>query len=346
MWPGQQQPGGEQNPQQPNPYQQPGYQQPNPYQQPGYQQPGPDQNPYQQPGGWGAPTVPGQPQGPQGGGGKSKKTTTIIAIAAAVVVIAGSVVTGAVLMSDDDGEKDKADDKQSNEPQGGDGGKKPSGGDGGKGGEDPSPEPSESKDPKEPTIKGWQAVTNPKHYSTFDVPGDWKVATSGTYVGWGEKKPKNGGFPTAQVTMSAPAFNKEDWCGENSSMAAVGTKGAQGAKNTKEATEPQADSFAYFAYGEEKDTIKRAKAKPFKNKHGIKGHIAVAKAVGVKKKDKCDTDGQVVAVSWLNANDDLATFLMVANTGVKGAVSNDTIMKIISTLRSSGTPGEDDNPRG
>lgn len=55
MWPGQQPPGGEQNPQDQNPYQQPGYQQPNPYQQPGYQETGyPQPNPYGQ--------QPGQPQ--------------------------------------------------------------------------------------------------------------------------------------------------------------------------------------------------------------------------------------------------------------------------------------------
>ncbi|MFD4375533.1 hypothetical protein [Streptomyces sp. NPDC058486] len=78
MWPGQQPPGGEQNPQDPNqnpnpsqnPYQQPGYQQPNPYQQPiqpGYpQQGGYPQAPGQpQQGGW--PQQPGQPgQPPQG----------------------------------------------------------------------------------------------------------------------------------------------------------------------------------------------------------------------------------------------------------------------------------------
>ncbi|GHA84774.1 hypothetical protein ACIQRS_20030 [Streptomyces termitum] len=64
MWPGQQPPGGEQNPQDQNqnPYQQPGYQQPNPYQQP--TQPAfPQQSGYPPP-----PGQPGQPgQPPQGG---------------------------------------------------------------------------------------------------------------------------------------------------------------------------------------------------------------------------------------------------------------------------------------
>lgn len=91
MWPGQQPPGGEQNPQDQNPYQQPGYQQqPNPYQQPGYQQ---QPNPYQQqpgqqpPGQWGAPTVPlGAPQPPSGNGGGNKTKITAIVATAAVVV--------------------------------------------------------------------------------------------------------------------------------------------------------------------------------------------------------------------------------------------------------------------
>src|SRR5690242_1056872 len=110
MWPGQQPPGGEQNPQDQNqnPYQQPGYQQPNPYQQPGYQQQGqqPNQQPGQQPGygypqqggqgGYGQPNpyqqptvpqyaVPGPPGDPQPG--NDKKKTTVIAIVAATAVV-------------------------------------------------------------------------------------------------------------------------------------------------------------------------------------------------------------------------------------------------------------------
>lgn len=337
MWPGQQQPGGEQNPQQPNPYQQPGYQQPNPYQQqPGFgQQPGGDPNAYQQPPGqWGAPTYPGGPQGPQGpqgGNGKSKKTA-IIAIAAALVVVAGSVVTGAVLLQDDDeGDKnDKASEKQES------GGDEKSTGGGASGGE------KKKKDPTDPTIDGWQTATNSKYYASFDVPADWKVESSKSY-GWGEKDDELG---LPEVSLTGPAIYKQGWCSEESTMAVTGIKGAQGAKDTKEATEPQADSFAYFAFGEQKNAVERAKAKPFKNKHGIKGHIATSKAVDVKKKEKCDTDGQVVAVSWINANDDLATFVAVAPTGEKDAVSHKTLLKIASTIRTTGDPDEDSGPRG
>ncbi|MGW0118614.1 hypothetical protein [Streptomyces sp. NPDC003327] len=67
MWPGQQPPGGEQNPQDQsqNPYQQPGYpQQPNPYQQPTAQQPGYPQQPPTQPGYPQQPAQPGYPQQP------------------------------------------------------------------------------------------------------------------------------------------------------------------------------------------------------------------------------------------------------------------------------------------
>ncbi|NED69921.1 hypothetical protein G3I15_54285, partial [Streptomyces sp. SID10244] len=92
MWPGQQPPGGEQNPQDNNPYQQPGYQQPNPYQQPGYQQP----NPYaQQQPQWNAPTVPGGPNAPKGGDGNRTKLVAIVA-ATAVVIAAG--VTGFLVL--------------------------------------------------------------------------------------------------------------------------------------------------------------------------------------------------------------------------------------------------------
>ena len=49
------------------------------------------------------------------------------------------------------------------------------------------------------------------------------------------------------VAMSAPAFYKDDWCKE-SSRAGVGTKGAQGSKNTKEAAEIAAENFAIAGY--------------------------------------------------------------------------------------------------
>ncbi len=109
MWPGQQPPGGEQNPQANNPYQQPGYQQPNPYQQPGYQQPGAYG---QQPPQWGTPAPAGAPQPPQGGGGGNR--TKLVAIIAATAVVVAAGVTGFLVLGGD--KDDTADGKNDKKP--------------------------------------------------------------------------------------------------------------------------------------------------------------------------------------------------------------------------------------
>ncbi|GAA2445478.1 hypothetical protein [Streptomyces macrosporus] len=336
MWPGQQQPGGEQNPQQPNPYRTPGYQAPNPYQTPGYQAPNPYQQP--QPGGqWGHPGVPGAPQPPQGdgGGGKSGKTAAI-AIVAAVAVIAAAVVTGVFVFKDDD---------KTNTAKG-DGTASPTA--------EPSPEQSTSEedsgsredDPSnprdgldaekpDPVIPGWQVVTNAKHHNAFDVPPDWKVQSETVIIGYGQKD-KDDPFSGPQVAFSGPALYKEGWCKDGSSeytRAMVGSKGGQGSRNTAEAAKIAAENFVYFAYGEQKETVKSTKAETFSNKHGIKGHIATATATGVEKKNKCESDGKVVAVSWIDGSNDLRIWLIVTDAGVKDEVPRSTIDKMTSTLR-------------
>lgn len=356
MWPGQQPPGGEQNPQQPNPYQQPDSQQPNPYQQPGSQQPNPYQqpgygqqqhgqghNPYQQPGygtqpgygqqqgqQWGQPSMPGGPAGPPGGGKKPR--TALVAVISALAVIAAAVITTVLVVNDDEGKKTAGPDTEQSpggtpSPSGSEE-KKPGGG-------------TASKDPSEPLVPGWQTVINPKHHSAFDVPEkDWNLASQGTITGFEDKKGK------PLVAMSAPAFYKEKWC-QDSNRAAVGTKGAQGSRNTEEAAEIAASNFVLAGYDQEqKGTLKESGAKPFKNEQGIKGHIATASVTGAPKEDKCSADGKVVAVSWLNVDDDLSIWVFLTDAGVKDEVPAATIKKMAASLRSYGEPGNDDNPRG
>ncbi|GAB3958226.1 hypothetical protein [Streptomyces sparsus] len=364
MWPGQQQPGGEQNPQQPNPYQQPGYQQPNPYQQPGqqgYGQPQPGQPPQGQPGygqpgygqpGYGPPAY-GQPNpyqqpegqwGPAGGpggpvppGDKKSKRNLVIAITASLAVIAAASVAGFLFL----GNGDEADGKT---PVGG---AEPSASqkqekteeddpDDGRDADPDSPRGSGEEQTPDPVVAGWQVVVNPKHHSAFDVPKDWSLKSTDTIVGWGEKEDEDTLFPAPQVAMSAPAYFKEGWCTKNSSRAVVGTKGAQGSTDTDVAAVNAADSFAFYAYGEEKEKLRSGKAKPFSNKHGIKGHTATATMTGVEKEGKCDADGKVVTVSWLDASRELRLWVMVTDAGVSDEVPAATIKKMTDSLRPYG----------
>ncbi|MET4645333.1 hypothetical protein ABID95_005090 [Streptomyces atratus] len=369
MWPGQQPPGGEQNPQDQsqNPYQQPGYQQPNPYQQPGYQQQGqPGQQPgypqqgqqpgqpgYPQPGQPGYPqqgqqpgypqpnpyqqptvpqyAVPGPPGAPQPGDNK-KKSTTVVAIVAATAVVVAAVVTGVVVMNknDDKGGTDVADDGKSSS----------------------SPKPSDDASSSEanprgtdgdakPLIAGWKVVTNPKWGTQFDVPGDWEVAAPGIFSFFEDDK-KGDGSPA--VGFSAPAYYKSKWCvddadkdgtKEDMSLAGVGTKGAQGAKSTDEAATNEAANWVWAAYAQHmpKGTIKIGKPKPYTTKSGVTGSVVTATAPGVTKKKKCDSDGKSIAFSFKNKNGEYSSWILYAGADVEGELPDTTIQKILSTLR-------------
>ncbi|CAL9596195.1 hypothetical protein SUDANB106_05349 [Streptomyces sp. enrichment culture] len=341
MWPGQQPPGGEQNPQnqQPNPYQTPGYQTPNPYQTPGYQAPNPYQGPgYQgQPGGqWGQPGAPGAPQPPQGGGRSGKGgRNAAIAIVAAVAVIAAAVVTGVLVLADDDKGEKAAGPGSSASPSPEPSTAEPSE-DAGTERDDPTnPRDGLTPEKPDPVVSGWKVVTNAKHHNAFDVPADWKVGTETTIIGYGQKD-EDDPFSGPQVAFSAPAFYKESWCKVGNSKytrAIVGSKGGQGSRNTAEGAEIAAENFVYFAYGEQKDTVKLTKAKKFSNEHGITGHIASATATGVEKENKCDSDGKVVTVSWIDGSNDLRIWVLVTDAGVDDEVSRATIDKMTGSLR-------------
>ncbi|QGV81771.1 hypothetical protein [Streptomyces ficellus] len=349
MWPGQQPPGGEQNPQDQNPYQQPGYQQPNPYQQPATppppsappQQPGhapqPGQQPtYQQPNPYQQPTVqqqyamPGPPVPPQGGDDKRK--TTIVAIVAATAVVVAAGVTGFLVLGKDDEKKTVgADPKPSQSAS--------------KSSEAPPPAPTDN--PRDggtaakPTVPGWKVVYNPKRSAQFDVPADWEVLGSGTSVGFEDQVKKDG---SAVAVMSAPAEYKSTWCTddankdgrkEETGLAMVGTKGAQGAKDTAQAAYDTAGQWAWAGYAqtEPKGTVKVTKAKPFTTTSGLTGHVATATALNTKKEGKCDTDGKSTVFSFKNDKGDFVSWVLYANAGVPDEVPDATIQKILATVR-------------
>ncbi|MGW0312324.1 hypothetical protein [Streptomyces flavidovirens] len=334
MWPGQQPPGGEQNPQDAhqNPYQQPGHQQPGypqaGHQQPGYQQPGQQQpgyqqpNPYQQPAApqYAPPMPPGGPRPPDG----NRKKTTVVAIVAATAVVAAAVIAGvAVLGKDDDkgGGTTRADDqKTSSSPT--------------STAEEPTAPPSPAENPRggsveesEPTIPGWKVVTNPKHGTRFDVPLDWEVKSPGLSISFTDDKDK------PLIGMSAPAYFKPDWC-DNGVLGAAGTRGANGAGKAGPEAENVAAGWVFAGFDqEETGTFKISKATPFTATSGLKGSVSVATVTGVKKKEKCDTDGKSIAFAFKNANGDFAVWSLFTSKGVKDELPDATIKRILGTVR-------------
>lgn len=350
MWPGQQPPGGEQNPQQgnpsqggpqqSNPYQQPGYQQPNPYQQPGFQQPGYQQpNPYAQQPQWGPATAAGGPQ-PQGGGGGGGDRTKLVAIVAASAVVVAAAVTGFLVLGGDKDEEAKggkgkdvktypsASKSASDKPT-----DSPAGGDNPRGGEE-----------IQPTVKGWKVVVNPKWGTAFDVPADWEVDDPGVSIGFEDPdtlKPI--------ITMSAPAHYKSKWCATDddkdgksdyTALAAVGTKGANGAKSTDEIA---VNTPAWWVYGgytmpDKKSITFDKKATPYTTKSGVKGSIGWAESTNTPQKGKCASDGKAVTFGFKNSTGDYVSWNWYGAKGVKDEVPKETIMKILSTVRLYGEP--------
>ncbi|MFD3488896.1 hypothetical protein [Streptomyces sp. NPDC058665] len=338
MWPGQQPPGGEQNPQDPNsnPYQQPGYQQPNPYQQPGYQQPGYQQQPGpQQPNPYQQPTVPqyavpGGPGGPDPS--RDKKRTKMVAIIAASAVVVAAAATGFFVMQGDDKSSNVAEDPKASTS------------------EEPKAKPSASGNPRdgsgaEPMIAGWKVVTNPNHGTQFDVPADWVVEKPDVFSGF-EDVEKGDGSPA--ITFSAPAFLKSKWCEQDTdkdgsmedvSLGGTGTKGGKGAKDTATAASNESGSWVWAAYAQEateaeqQKAIEVKKSKAYTTKAGLKGHYSTAASSGLPKKEKCDTDGKSIAFTFTNAKGDFTTWVLYGAKGVPDEIPDDTLMKIMSTVR-------------
>ncbi|MBW5423599.1 hypothetical protein GKQ77_18875 [Streptomyces sp. BG9H] len=370
MWPEQQPPGGEQNPQNqnPNPYQQPGYQAPNPYQQPGYQQQPaggyPQQPPaggYQQPHSgafsqpeqpqWSAPTPPpgvpqqsgggGQGGSGQGGGGNKTKVTAIVA-SLAVVVAAG--VTGfLVLGGDEDGKDDEAGPAKPSKSVTDKPSPKPSseGNERGEGGED------------KPTIDGWQVVVNPKWGTAFDVPAGWKVETPGTFIAFDDRK--DPGTKTI-IGMTAPAVYKEKWCtsdddkdGEpdDTSLAVVGTKGQNGAKNTEDVARNDSAWWVFGGYTEQtkadKKKIKIGEVEEYTTKSGVKGSLVTSTTSGAATSAKCDSEGKATTFSFKNEGGEYVSWTLYGAKGVKEEISDDMVKQILATVRWSEAGSEEES---
>ena len=338
MWPGEQQPpGGEQNPQNQNPYQQPGYQQPNPYQQPGYQQ----QNPYtaqsgQQPH-WAAPTVAmgASPEPP----GNDRKKTMITAFVAVGAVLVTAGVTGFLVLGDDE-KDDKAGPAKSpaaSSPKN----PSPSDSDSTSGG-DGNPRGTEGA---KPTIPGWQVVVNPKWGTAFDVPPDWEVDSPGMTIGYEDESKKDG---SPLIVMSAPAYFKKKWCSSDedhdgtpsdTALGTVGTKGQRGAKNTDD---PARNDAAWWVFGgythqkkSEKKLLKIGDPKPYTTKSGIQGSVATTRSEGVEKKGKCESDGKATTFAFKNGKGEFVSWTFHGPRGVKDEIADDTVEKILSTVRLS-----------
>ncbi|MFC4504743.1 MULTISPECIES: hypothetical protein [Streptomyces] len=334
MWPGQQPPGGEQNPQaQNNPYQQPGYQQPNPYQQP--TGPYPQQQPQ-----WGPPGPVGAPQPqPGGGGGGGGNRTKVVAIVAAGAVVVAAGVTGFLVLGG--GDDDPSDVSKGSASPSVSASASPSS----SAGTDDNPRDDQEE---AATVAGWKVVVNPKWGIAFDVPGNWEVEKPGVSKGfeWEDKKEPSG---YGSILMGGTAAYQSEWCGTDSDkdgktdytpLAMVGSKGAEGAKNTDEiaVNTPVWWVFGGYTEPDKKSLTFDEKATAFTTASGIKGSYAWAQSTNTPQKGKCDSDGKAITFGFKNSKGDYVSWNLYGAKGVKEEVPKATIMQILSTVRLHGEP--------
>ncbi|MGW6513323.1 hypothetical protein ACWGCP_38490, partial [Streptomyces niveus] len=266
----------------------------------------------------------------------TKRTKTVAIIAASAFVVVAAATGIFVMQKDDGGSANVADDSKASES--------------GK----PKTEPSEPDNPRDssgvpkPTIAGWKVVTNPNHGTQFDVPADWVVEKPDTFSGF-EDAEKGDGSPA--ITFSAPAFLKSNWCEQDTdkdgtiedvSLGGTGTKGGKGAKDTATAASNESGSWVWAAYAQEatkaqqQAAIKVEKSKSYTTKAGLKGHYSTAASTGLPKKEKCDTDGKSIAFTFTNAKGDFTTWVLYGARGVDDEIPDETLMKIMSTVRLAG----------
>ncbi|MGW2953352.1 hypothetical protein [Streptomyces eurythermus] len=357
---------------QPNAYQQPGHQQhqqPGPYgqqhagtpygqqpptapygQQPptapyGQQLPGspygqqPPNGPYAQPQTvpYGQPPQGGQPSAPEPprGGGRTK----LVAVVAATAVVVTAAVTGfLVLGGSKDDEADDGKDARTTSPS-------PTA---------TSPaSPASTDNPRsgeaeKPTVAGWKVVVNPKYGTAFDVPADWEVQRTGVFTFFEDKEKGDG---SAYIGFSGVSSLKPSYCvsdddkdgrEETSSLAAAGTKGEMGAKDTASIARGDSAAFAFGGYTDQSKAAKKylhiGEAKSFTTASGVTGSVATSYVSGVPKKNKCDTDGKAVTFAFKNSAGNFVSWSLYGAKGVKEELSDATIDKILATVRLHGDP--------
>ncbi|MEU9255063.1 hypothetical protein AB0D66_24830 [Streptomyces sp. NPDC048270] len=203
-------------------------------------------------------------------------------------------------------------------------------------------------DPSKPLIAGWKTVVNPEHGTAFDVPPDWEVAAPTVFSGYTDRKDPD----KVLIGHSAPAFYKSKWCSidangdgrtEDVKLASVGTKGAEGAKDTVDVAERSAPTWVYAAHTQpDKSLVSWDKPVEYRTKAGVRGTYVKARSAGAPQPNRCAGDGRAVVFGFKNSKGGFVAWDFHGRTGVPGAVGDDLVMRILSTVRLAGDPKEPD----
>ncbi|MGI5120640.1 hypothetical protein ACQEU5_14055 [Marinactinospora thermotolerans] len=278
-------------------------------------------------GGWERPATH-EPRRPAAGGVSPMMAAVLAIVFAAVLIVAGAVVV--ITLREDTGEA------VASPPQGGSSQEAAAP----TREETPSSQEEErppAEAPAEPTLQeGWTAVRVAKWGLTYEVPGGdgWTVDTPTTIRGWE-------GAEGDQVSMSGTAGYHDGYRCDHRSLAELGARGIVDSADTEEMTEAAALQWALASYHTEagQPEVSTASVEEFAA-NGLSGHHAVVD-VEVRQDDPdCDpATARVHAVGVPTDGDGAGTRLLIidVHTGVEGALGEDVVETIVSTLRDSDT---------
>ncbi|MEU2822779.1 hypothetical protein ABZ763_11005 [Streptomyces bacillaris] len=144
------------------------------------------------------------------------------------------------------------------------------------------------------------------------------------------------------VGFSAPAILKEKWClsdddhngtQEETALASVGSRGEREARNAEEAARENARLWVYGSYAQpHEDKVTTGPAEPFAARSGLTGSVATASS-GLEAKGRCDFDGRATAFAFKDGKGQLVSWTFVGVRGVTDEVPDQTVRKILSTVR-------------
>ncbi|MEU6347430.1 hypothetical protein ABZ883_41620 [Streptomyces sp. NPDC046977] len=329
MWPGEQQPGGQQYPQAPGGQrypQQPPQPFPSPYapqQHPAYQPPPPP---------WGAQTLPGGPGAPKPPGNRRGVAVAVSVVAAAAVAAAG-VLIAVKLTGDDSGGPEAGpsasgartasaspSDEASSAPTAPSSPASAGASDEGPGADDARGNPGDSA--IKPVVAGWRTVVRGDMGVAYDVPASWTVKPAGLLIGyeWDKNRIVTGGAATLG----------EDWCGTDQ-RGLAGVKGGKGAKSLQSEAANEAYNWAFAKYNQEGGTkLTQSATRAYKNRQGIGGWISSTRATGMK--GKCAADGTAYSFTFLGKDKEVRSWILVVD-GFKGGPDAATVAKVRDSVR-------------
>jgi hypothetical protein len=239
----------------------------------------------------------------------------------AVVTLVGGVVGAVVLLSDDDpGPTPVA----SGPPSGVRSSAAP----------ESSASPGATSATIPPRIGGWQGVASRKHGLAYDVPPNWDIKSAGTIVGFEDDK----GNPL--VGMSGAAGIERGDC----TVVRTGVSGGTApniSRSAKLSDLPGTAQYAARRWANAGYTPKSGRAPTVRlsspigvSLGGIKGYQVTAGLTVNGTRGSCDPPQAVVyAVAFPSTQGDPVVFIAFADRGVPGAVSDQDLRKVISSIR-------------